>query len=281
MLNIAYSNIHSFSKSKFDDNVEFFSSLYHKYDVICFSETMQNSPDYLPGFATPFILNAKKTKKRGRKSGGLMIFVKKEIYKYFTKVKESDNSIWIKIENIKCSGYISQSIYLCFCYVKPYKSKDLSEHIFSQLTTEISYFQSLGEVLISGDFNARTGDLTDFIPHDSTTETFSDCPLPLDYSPDPTLPRSNTDNQTNLHGELLTTLCKTLNLRILNGRFMGDSLGYCTFYNFNGSSCVDYMLATNRVLHNVMYFNVLPPTELSDHSIICTRLKCIFDYPLM
>jgi hypothetical protein len=66
---------------KLDDNVEFFSSLYHKYDVICFSETMQNSPHDLPGFATPFILNAKKTKKRGRKSGGLMIFVKKEIYK--------------------------------------------------------------------------------------------------------------------------------------------------------------------------------------------------------
>ena len=34
------------------------------------------------------------------------------------------------------------------------------------------------------------------------------------------------------------------------------------------------MLATNHVLHNVLYFNVMPPSELSDHSIIYTRLKC-------
>jgi hypothetical protein len=53
-----------------DDNVGFFSSLYHKYDVNCFSETMQNSPHHLSRFDTPFILNAKK-KLRGRKSGDI------------------------------------------------------------------------------------------------------------------------------------------------------------------------------------------------------------------
>ena len=56
MLNIAYWNIHGFSQSKVDDNIEFFSSLCQKYDVICFPETMQDSPCNLPGFASPFML---------------------------------------------------------------------------------------------------------------------------------------------------------------------------------------------------------------------------------
>ena len=95
MLNIAYWNIHGFSQSKVDDNIEFFSSLCQKYDVICFSETMQDSPSNLPGFAPPFILNAKKIKKRGRKSGGLMVFVKKIFINILLK---SDNSMWIKLK---------------------------------------------------------------------------------------------------------------------------------------------------------------------------------------
>ena len=37
------------------------------------------------------------------------------------------------------------------------------------------------------------------------------------------------------------------------------------------------MLATNHVFHNVHYFKVLPPTELSDHSLICTSLKTIIN----
>ena len=58
MLNIAYWNIYGFSQSQNDDNIEFFSSLCQKYDVICFSETMQDSPRNLSGFAFPFIPNA-------------------------------------------------------------------------------------------------------------------------------------------------------------------------------------------------------------------------------
>ena len=119
--------------------------------------------------------------------------------------------------------------------------------------------------------------MPDFVTHDSVRETFTDCPLPPNYSSDIIKPRNNTDKETNCHGELLTNLCKNCSLKLLNGMFLGDSLGYCTFHNFNGSSCVDYMLATNHVFHNVHYFKVLPPTELSDHSLICTSLKTIIN----
>ena len=165
------------------------------------------------------------------------------------------------------------TLYLCFCYLKPYQCKEVSEDIFTKLASDIAYFQKQGEVLVNGDFNARTGNLYDYISHDSISDTFLDCPLPATYISDSVCHRNNTDTQTNLHGELLTKLCKNFNLKILNGRFLGDSLGYCTFHNSKGSSCVDYMLASNHVFHNVLNFKVLPPTELSDHSIICTREK--------
>ena len=60
MLNIAYWNIHGFSQSKFEDNVDCFNNLYRKYDVICLAETMQDLPRNLHGFTTPFALQAKK-----------------------------------------------------------------------------------------------------------------------------------------------------------------------------------------------------------------------------
>ena len=274
MMNIAYWNVHGFGQSKYEENDDFFNDLHNKYDVVCLAETMQDAPRNLLGFETPFVLKAKKNKKKGRKSGGLMVFMKQGIYKFATKTKETDDLLWLKIENVKIPNCKNETMYLCFCYLKPYQTKETSELTYSKLANDISYFQTRGEVLVSGDFNARTGNLYDYILHDTINDTIPDCPLPPTYLPDHVCPRHNTDNQTNLHGELLTKICKNFNMKILNGRFLGDSLGYCTFHNLNGSSCVDYMLASNHVFYNVLYFQVLPPNELSDHSIICTTMKC-------
>ena len=60
---------------------------------------------------------------------------------------------------------------------------------------------------------------------------------------------------------------------MLNGRFLGDSLSFYTFFNSNGKSTVDYMLASNTVHHKMVYFNVDTPNELSDHCIISTGLN--------
>lgn len=72
---------------------------------------------------------------------------------------------------------------------------------------------------------------------------------------------------------LLTETCKDLQLRILNGRFLGDSLGYYTFYNSNGQSTVDYMLASQSVFYIVKYFIVHTPVEFSDHCMISVCIK--------
>jgi hypothetical protein len=40
------------------------------------------------------------------------------------------------------------------------------------------------EVLICGDFNARTGGLPDFIQNDDKNDNFNECPVPPNYTPD-------------------------------------------------------------------------------------------------
>ena len=88
-----------------------------------------------------------------------------------------------------------RNIYRCFVYIKPFQSKDLSETIFSELQSDITVYSSLGDILISGDFNARAGGLADFIQNDSIHDNFIDCPLPTHYVPDTPLKRCQLDDQ--------------------------------------------------------------------------------------
>jgi hypothetical protein len=121
--------------------------------------------------------------------------------------------------------------------------------------------------------NARTGNLLDFITQDSVRESFSDCPLPDTYVEDHFIARQQLDKTSNYHGNLLTEICKSNNLRLLNGRFLGDSIGFYTFYNSNGKSTVDYMLASSILYTYIEYFCISPPNELSDHCLLSTGIK--------
>ena len=51
--------------------------------------------------------------------------------------------------------------------------------------------------------------------------------------------RNSFDNELNSHGKRLLEICKSADLRILNGRVSGDSLGGVTFHGKNGVSVVD------------------------------------------
>ena len=63
--------------------------------------------------------------------------------------------------------------------------------------------------------------------------------LPPDYVTDTELRRVNQDFIISWHGKNLLDLCLSSRLRILNGRFLGDSLGYFTYISNNGFSSVD------------------------------------------
>jgi hypothetical protein len=73
--------------------------------------------------------------------------------------------------------------------------------------------------MLLGDFNARTSKLEDFVSKEGST--FIGDITETSYTPKN---RENFDSTVNNHGKCLIELCKTCNLRILNGRTLGDSL---------------------------------------------------------
>ena len=270
-MNIAYWNIHSLNEGKMEDDL-FISSIC-KYDIVCLSETMlSESPGNLPGFSSPFIVKPIRNKRKGRASGGILIYTKPNYQKGISEIKQNNFSIWLKLDK----NYFKSNVnmFICFIYIKPYTSKEISESIFTQLENDIASYSTQGEVMVCGDFNARTGGLSDYILNDAVTENFEDCPTPPGYCPDYPIKRNQLDSKSNFHGSLLTDLCKSSQLRIVNGRFLGDSLGYFTFFNMNGKSTVDYTIVTQSLLHNIRNFVVNPPTYLSDHCLISIHFKC-------
>ena len=115
--------------------------------------------------------------------------------------------------------------------------------------------------MIRGDFNARTNNLDDCVSKDGNNfinDTNENCLQPQN--------RENFDRNINNYGKQLINICKNTDMRILNDRTKGDSLGRPTFHGRNGTSVVDYIICDENIFQNAKYFVVKPPTYLSDHS---------------
>ena len=121
-----------------------------------------------------------------------------------------------------------------------------------------------------GDLNARTGKYSDSVCKEGNnliTNDQSEFSLCLTQ-------KDSFDNELNSHGKRLLEICKiSTDLRILNGRVSGDSLGRVTFHGKNGVSVVDYAVCDQDLLSHVANFAVKDPLHLSDHSPSTTWLN--------
>ncbi|CAG2199053.1 unnamed protein product [Mytilus edulis] len=133
-------------------------------------------------------------------------------------------------------------------------TKNLSTDILQLLEKDILHFKSKGDVLLCGDFNARCGNLLDFVSSDSTDHLpISNDNYPVDFNLNV---RNSRDTTVDTRGKELIELCLGNQIRLLNGRTLGDSLGKYTCYNHMGTSVVDYLLASDSLMQNILYFNV-------------------------
>jgi exonuclease III len=79
-----------------------------------------------------------------------------------------DEFVWWKLQ--KDFFNLKHDIYICSVYIPPQNSsreKRLEVDHFSVLQESIYKFSNMGEVLLCGDFNARLGNLVDFVIEDS------------------------------------------------------------------------------------------------------------------
>ena len=264
-------NIHGLSHKVLGDKTtnEDFLLTTSNIDILLLTETWSHIDNdiNIPGFKA-FVseITVPNTNRASRLSGGLALLIKTKLENHISIVKKTNNTIWCKISKEILNT--EQNLYLGGIYIPPEKSNYFDNEIFDQLELDINSFQMKGNVIIFGDFNARTGILNDFVSKDG--HKFINDTSNYSFQPKS---RQTFDTTINNHGKQLINICKTTDLRILNGRTKGDSFGKPTFHGKNGISVVDYIICDQNTFQNIKHFIVKPPNYLSDHSQITTWIE--------
>jgi exonuclease III len=161
---------------------------------------------------------------------------------------------WVKLE--KNHFGFSEDIYICCVYYPPSCSaytQSLKHDILDCFEKDIIKYQKLGKILLCGDFNARISNTPDYILDDSNQYI----PIHSDYLIDKALlQRKYQDQILDARGKDLLDLCISNQLRVLNGRVLGDMFGSYTCHTPNGSSTVDYVFVSESILDQILYFRI-------------------------
>ena len=149
---------------------------------------------------------------------------------------ENQDIVWLKIN--KENAKLANDIYIGTLYLSPHKGKITESEKIKNLAEDIIYFKGKGgDIILQGDFNARTSNNTDFVESDKfDTETEIQQPH--------IIPRNSKDKFIDGRGRELLDLCKSLDLNILNGRNSGDIFGDFTSFQWNGNSLIDYVITS-------------------------------------
>jgi exonuclease III len=244
-----------------------FRDLVKDTDVFCLQET--KDPIKVAGFRC-FNSNRKLSR-----SGGVCIGVKNDICKGVSTVNTSCSEDIIALRFKRGYFGMTKDIVFINVYDSPlnssYKKKYADDSTILEKTSEVIHkLQSDTEVIVMGDFNARTGSQPDVIDaHFDPASTFQD---EMDLVTKVTQ-RSNRDKKLNSNGKPFLEFVKNNGLLILNGRALGDVCGEMTCLKYNGCSVVDYMCASVNLYNNVRYMKVGAFSPLSDHYPINMSLR--------
>ena len=136
-------------------------------------------------------------------------------------------------------------------------------------------FRLDGNVIIGGDFNAKTGTHNDFV---NDNQDLHSPVMDIDtYITDKPCKRNNRDKHSvDKQGEALLSLCKNNRMRILNGRTKGDRYGKFTRYPLamrESPSTLDYIIVDTDILPKIMSFIVLSNLGVSDHECLSVSIQ--------
>ena len=239
-------------------------------DIMCLLETHtgQNDNMELEGYKS-FLINRPKPRKGGRNSGGLALYIRDNIRNQVEWVHTgSPECTWIRLKNadLETGGDLS----ICFAYANPPNSTYSSDQdALTKVYGDLCRFSQQGKCLVMGDLNGYTGTELDYIAHDSYNDRTDGTPLPHYYNEDePCIKRQNKDTRNiNARGQAILDLCIESNLRILNGRKLGDTGGNFTCFseNANSPSVIDYALCDATLFYQVNTFQIEEFTPFSDH----------------
>ena len=168
---------------------------------------------------------------------------------------------------------MDNDLFICNCYIPPENSKILKGDVFEYfdiLKSEIELYESMGNVIIIGDLNSRTGNLQESIDisHDHPERVTMDI-----NTENYIIPRNNEDKTVNNFGKHLINMMNETHMLMLNGRTLGNFSGKKTCHKYNGSSTVDYIITSVSLSNSITSFKVWEPQWFTDHSPISCQIK--------
>ena len=272
-IKIACWNINGlFSKEQDKTTDNNFLDLIHKNDLIILTETkcMPDEQICIPNYYC-FQLNRTPLKTAKTHSGGIAFLCKENLKRGISILQgKSEDFFWLKLN--KNFFNIKLDLYICAVYDPPPSSTySLRQQIdpLEKIEEDIIAYSKKGNIMLVGDFNARTNKYPDSVNYDSDTI------IPI-YHNDNIPNRMSQDKVIDNRGKHLLEICVQSHLRILNGRCLGDTLGKYTCHTYNGSSVVDYSIISESIYNDILYFHVENFIgNLSDHCMITTFIKII------
>ncbi|WP_419608110.1 endonuclease/exonuclease/phosphatase family protein, partial [Thiolapillus sp.] len=195
-----------------------FTQYVSSFDIICFTETFLAFQSALDCFAdfVQFSRPAVKLSDQGRRSGGVLILVKRTLENFVEIIDLTlDNIVLLKLDRTVFSS--DRHVILCGAYVCPPDSP-YYKHSQGAITSSISVIEQClldcaekfeqSYFLLCGDFNARTGNLNNSLQEDEEDiHEFIQSELCGH--------RQSQDKIVNAFGRMLLEMCATCNLTIL------------------------------------------------------------------
>ena len=184
----------------------------------------------------------KKNSRRGRKSDGVAVLVRKSLMQFVTCVEcDYDNMICFKL----CKDRLGLDRDLLFVslYVPPYQSPyykqcdtNCSIHHLEDFLLSLCENGDTSYIMVAGDLNARIGDWS--LSADVTSNDVLRCDVDEEGN------RQSQDKITNQFGKILIDFCTTFHCTPLNGNHTGDENGQFTFVSNQGNSVIDYFIVS-------------------------------------
>ena len=167
---IGFWNLNGFNSSILGNKLKTndFLSIINKHDIFALVETHAT-------YETEMNISKFKhfTKCRNqsgnRSSGGLSVYINQKHAKGVTYTpSENKNIIWCKLD--KTYFKFQKDIYLGKVYLSPPSyERNSSEDLIGELEEEMFLFSQMGDIIVQGDYNARTGGIQETVLDDNNT----------------------------------------------------------------------------------------------------------------
>ena len=261
-----------------------FLNILRVHDILCLQETHLGPHELPVDHLTDFkaIPHCRAISANGRYFGGMLLLVRKSV-RDGLKLTNTENRDILGVTLKHSFFQTPQDRKIWFTYAPPLNSPYLKdkEGVLGSLESYLVTHNGMENTLVLGDLNGRTAEAADFaLDSEDKHSPIADI---QDYRHDTPSSRQNTDpHPVDKQGKYILDVCKSFNLRILNGRTAGDRFGRVTRYPINRTekpSAIDYAIASDDMLQFVRSFIVLPFSDISDHCCISINMFATVNCP--